>query len=143
MKLIAATFAIFAVLMAPFSYGQNEQNDITDAQFWSEVSDLSKKAGGNYCFMLIRNNSDRQVALNRFRISPSEACECTASEATQAMSASPLYLAHIQTLVNSMEKANGRPPRYKHGREQDAAIEEYSRTFDQSWANCFMRLKRN
>jgi len=143
MKLIATVVAISAVLMTSFSYAQNSNDDASDKKFWSEVFDLSKSTGKNYCFMLIRNNSDRQVALNRFRISPSEACECTATEATSAMSASPRYLAHIQTLVNSLEKHKGRPPRYEHSSEQDAAIEEYSRTFDESWGNCFMRLKRN
>lgn len=143
MRLIAATVAICTAFITPFLYAQNADDYEADRKFWSEISNLVTTTNRNYCFMLIRNNSDRQAGLNRFRISPSEACDCAATEAASAMAASPSYRAYARVLINSLDASTGKPPRFSRDYEQDAAITEASRTFNESWANCFMRLKKN
>lgn len=131
------------MLISSSALAQEYSDAEADRIIMAEISKTSATTYRNYCHNLIREQSDRQIALNRFRISPSGACECASVEATKAMAASPNYRAYGRVMVNSLYASAGEPPRFPHGNEENVAIAEASRVFDESWANCFMRLKKN
>lgn len=135
--------AIIVALISSTAIAETYSDAEADRIIFGEVAKMSATTYRNYCFKLIREQGDRQYALNRFRISPSEACECTTTEATRAMAASPNYRAYARVMVNAIYQSGGQPPRFPHGYEEDAVTVEASRVFDESWGNCFFRLKRD
>ena len=107
----------------------------------NEIYDIAKNIGYKYCFSVINNNPERQSALNQLKISPSTACQCASIESANAMEASPSYNAFIRSVIRSSDINNGRKPSFVYEKDQDAAVEVYSKIFNNSWANCVMRLK--
>lgn len=142
MRIKAALVLACAMLVQSAALAQNAAREPSDSEILAALRNLSVETGTTYCHQLIRKDSDRQFGLDHFRISPSEACNCAANEATQAMSASPYYNAYLKDLWNAADRHLGKPVRFDEDSEMIAARAEYSRTFDASWRNCVVRLKR-
>lgn len=143
MRIRSALVLACAILTQPAALAQNAANEPSDREILDALRNLSVEAGTKWCHQLIRTNSDRQFGLNHFLISPSEACNCTANEATQAMSASHYYDAYLKDLWNAFDMNLGKPARWDDNGEMASARIEYSRIFNDSWKNCVYRLAQS
>lgn len=117
------------------------------AAFGGQVEDelygITKKTSSNFCFVTIQNDSAKSNALNHLRISPSSVCECTSVETTNAMQANPHYHAYLRNLIRNANIQQGQPPSFEYSPDQDIAVTEYTKIFNNSWVNCVTRLKRS
>lgn len=128
------TMAMVVLTNHAFALDQNQKK---------ELYEIVKETGYNYCFILINKDQDRRTGLNHFKISPTSACQCTSIEAANSMEVSPLYHAYLRNLIRHMNINKGLEPPFEYEEDQDQAVNEYSRIFNNSWANCFMRLKKS
>lgn len=108
-----------------------------------EMYGITKKTSSNFCFITIQNDSAKSDGLNHLKISPSSVCECISIEAANAMQANPHYHAYLRNLIRSANIQQGQPPSFEYSPDQDAAVVEYTKVFNNSWVNCVTRLKKS
>lgn len=132
MEKVTLAVTLLSLSISVFAANENSKDALYE---------ITQKVAYNYCFLVINKTPARQSALNQLKISPSSACHCASTETANAMEANNLYHAFLRNQIRNADIREGKAPTYAYEKDQDAAVDEFTKIFNNSWENCVMRLK--